>query len=196
MKLYTKTGDGGTTGLYGADRVSKAHPRVEAYGSVDELNSLLGVVRAHNGLEARDAELDADLNYLQNALYDLGADLSTRTGSTYEKNVSRMDDADLSDIEGMIDRYMAAAPPIKWFIQPGGTLTAAQLQVARAVARRAERDVIRLMEVEEANHAAQVYLNRLSDLLFAMARVVNHRAGLSEETAQKGDRRPAGQKDA
>lgn len=192
MKLYTKTGDGGTTGLYGADRVSKAHPRVEAYGSVDELNSLLGVVRAHNRAGAQDAELDADLNYLQNALYDLGADLSTRTGSTYEKNVSRMDAADLADIEGMIDRYMEAAPPIRWFIQPGGTLTAAQLQLARAVARRAERDVIRLMEVEEANHTAQVYLNRLSDLLFAMARVVNHRAGLSEEAAQKGDRRPAG----
>ena len=190
MKLYTKTGDGGTTGLYGADRVSKAHPRVEAYGSVDELNSVLGVVRAHNAAGAQDAELDVDLNYLQNALYDLGADLSTRTGSAYEKNVSRLDAADLADIEGMIDRYMDAAPPIKWFIQPGGTLTAAQLQVARAVARRAERDVIRLMEVEEANHAAQVYLNRLSDLLFAMARVVNHRAGLSEEAAQKGDRRP------
>ena len=196
MKLYTKTGDGGTTGLYGADRVSKAHPRVEAYGSVDELNSILGVVRAHNEAGARDTELDADLNYLQNALYDLGADLSTRSGSPYEKNVSRLDDADLSDIEGMIDRYMEAAPPIKCFIQPGGTLAAAQLQLARAVARRAERDVIRLMEVEEANHAAQVYLNRLSDLLFAMARVVNHRAGLSEEAAQKGDRRPAGEKNA
>ncbi|WP_135229960.1 cob(I)yrinic acid a,c-diamide adenosyltransferase [Deinococcus fonticola] len=196
MKLYTKTGDGGTTGLYGADRVSKAHPRVEAYGAVDELNSVLGVVRAHNRAEAQDAGLDGDLNYLQNALYDLGADLSTRTGSPYEKNVSRLDDRDLSDIEGMIDRYMEAAPPIRWFIQPGGTLTAAQLQVARAVARRAERDVIRLMEVEETNHAAQVYLNRLSDLLFAMARVVNHRAGLDEEAAQKGDRRPAGDQNA
>lgn len=187
MKLYTKTGDGGTTGLYGADRVSKAHPRVEAYGTVDELNSLLGVARAHQA--QADLALDSDLAYLQDALYDLGADLSTRTGSPYEKNVNRLDEQDVQFIEAMIDRYQEEAPPIKWFIHPGGTLTGATLQLARAVARRAERDVIRLMELEEANHFAQVYLNRLSDLLFAMARVVNHRAGLSEEASRKGERR-------
>lgn len=189
MKLYTKLGDGGTTGLFGSDRVSKAHPRVEAYGTVDELNSLLGVIRAHNQAESQDSALDADLNHLQNALYDLGADLSTRSGSTFEDRVTRMDAQDITSIEDLIDRYSADAPPIRWFIQPGGTLTGAHLQLARAVTRRAERDVIRLMETEEANHFAQVYLNRLSDLLFAMARVVNHRAGLNEEAAQKGNRR-------
>lgn len=189
MKLYTKLGDGGTTGLFGTDRVSKAHPRVEAYGAVDELNSLLGVVRAYNQAGPQDAVLDTDLNYLQNALYDVGADLSTRTGSSLEDRVSRLDAEDVTSIERLIDRYSAAAPPIRWFIQPGGTLVGAQLQLARAVARRAEREVIRLLEVEEANQYVQIYLNRLSDLLFAMARVVNHRAGLNEEAAQKGDRR-------
>lgn len=177
MKLYTKTGDGGTTGLYGADRVSKGHPRVEAYGTVDELNSALGLARAHS----TDSALNTDLEYLQNALFDLGADLATRSGSPYEKNVSRLDEQDVQYIEGLIDRYQAESPEIKWFIHPGGTPVAATLQLARAVARRAERDVIRLMEVEEANHQAQIYLNRVSDLLFSMARAVNTRAGVSEE---------------
>lgn len=180
MKLYTKTGDGGTTGLYGADRVSKAHPRVEAYGTVDELNSVLGLARAHQA-QATASSLDHDLEYLQNALFDLGADLATRPGGTYEKNISRIDEQDATYLEDMIDRYQAAAPPIRHFVHPGGTLVAATLQVARAIARRAERDVIRLMEVEEANHWAQVYLNRVSDLLFAMARAVNAQGNAPEE---------------
>lgn len=182
VKLYTRTGDGGHTGLYGADRVSKGHPRVEAYGTVDELNSMLGLARAHNKANApTDAELDQDLEYLQNALFDLGADLATRSGSTYEKNVSRIDQQDAQFLENMIDRYQAEAPPFTGFIHPGGTVTAATLQIARAVARRAERDVIRLMELEEINAHTQVYLNRVSDLLFIMARAINTRSGLVEE---------------
>jgi len=182
MKLYTKTGDGGQTGLYGADRVSKGHPRVEAYGTVDELNSLLGLARAHNTRSHKpDAAIDADLEYLQNALFDLGADLATREDSPYSKNIARIDAEDVSYIEGLIDRYQEGVPELKQFIHPGGTPAAASLHVARTVARRAERDVIRLMEVEAVNPQAQVYLNRVSDLLFVVARASNVRAGIGEE---------------
>ncbi len=181
MKLYTKTGDGGTTGLYGADRVSKTHPRVEAYGTVDELNSAVGLARAHNTRSHKpDATLDADLEYLQNALFDLGADLATRPGTVYEKKVSRIDAEDSAFLEAMIDRYQEAAPPFTGFVHPGGTPAAAALHVARTVARRAEREVIRLLEVEEANREVQIYLNRLSDLLFVMARAANQAAGIEE----------------
>ena len=182
MKLYTKTGDGGQTGLYGADRVSKAHPRVEAYGTVDELNSLLGLARAHNTRSHKpDPGIEADLEYLQNALFDLGADLATRSDSPYSKNVARMDEADVTRLEGLIDHYQEGAPVLTQFIHPGGTPAAASLQVARAVARRAEREVIRLMDLEEVNPQAQIYLNRVSDLLFIMARAANATAGILEE---------------
>ena len=182
VKLYTKTGDGGQTGLYGADRVSKAHPRVEAYGTVDELNSLLGLARAHNTRSHKpDDAIDADLEYLQNALFDLGADLATRQGSPYSKNVARIDEQDVLRLEGLIDGYQEGVPPLTQFIHPGGTPAAATLQVARSVARRAEREVIRLMGEEEVNLQAQVYLNRVSDLLFIMARAANARSGIGEE---------------
>jgi len=177
MKLYTRTGDSGSTGLYGADRVSKAHVRVEAYGTVDELNSGLGLARAHGD----DPGLDADLEYLQNALFDLGADLATRQDSPYGQKLSRIDAGDVSFLEAVIDRYQEDAPPFSGFVHPGGTLQAAALHVARTVARRAEREVIRLADVEEVNGHVQVYLNRVSDLLFVMARAANAHAGVSEE---------------
>ena len=190
MKLYTKTGDKGETGLYGADRVSKAHPRVEAYGTVDELNSLLGLARAHNARShAPDAELGRDLEYLQNALFDLGADLATRSDSSYSRNIARLDEQDVQRLENLIDSYQEAVPPLTRFIHPGGTPAAASLQVARSVARRAEREVVRLSEVEEVNLQAQIYLNRLSDLLFVMARAANARAGLKEEEWHVKERR-------
>lgn len=194
MKLYTKTGDDGSTGLYGADRVSKGHIRVESYGTVDELNSILGVVRAahcahlegQNGSDEPDKsdepdDLTADVEYLQNALFDLGADLATRIGGTYEKKLSRIDEQDVQTLEQMIDRYQEEAPKFRGFVHPGGTLVAAHLQHARTVARRAEREVIRLMELEEVNTQAKIYLNRLSDLLFVMARAVNARCQVAED---------------
>ncbi|EYB66673.1 cobalamin adenosyltransferase [Deinococcus phoenicis] len=187
MKLYTRTGDGGSTGLYGADRVSKAHARVEAYGTVDELNSVIGLARAHHthGQPPTGPQpggtLDADLEYLQNALFDLGADLATRQDSPYAKNLSRIDAQDTAFLEAMIDRYQEDAPPFTGFVHPGGTPAAASLQIARAVARRAEREVIRLAQEEAINPHVQVYLNRVSDLLFVMARAANQAAGLSEQ---------------
>jgi len=187
MKLYTRTGDAGETGLYGADRVSKAHPRVDAYGTVDELNSQIGFVRSllHSpgvGQDGSLADVDADLAALQNALFDLGADLATRHGGPYEKNISRIDADDVAHVEGLIDRYQATVPPLRQFIHPGGTPAAAALHIARAVARRAERDVVRLATDETVNEYARVYLNRLSDLLFVMARAVNARHGVAEES--------------
>ena len=191
MKLYTRTGDAGQTGLYGADRVSKAHPRVEAYGTVDEVNSFLGLARAHLHVGLNDLAMDADLAYLQNALFDLGADLATRTESPYAKNVARLDADDVQHLEQLIDRYQEGAPELRQFIHPGGTPASATLQVARAVARRAEREVIRLAHEEDVNPHAQVYLNRLSDLLFIMARAANARAGIVEdEWHVKGRRVP------
>ncbi|MDL2345414.1 cob(I)yrinic acid a,c-diamide adenosyltransferase [Deinococcus sp. MIMF12] len=176
MKLYTKTGDGGSTGLYGADRVSKAHVRVEAYGTVDELNSAVGLARALGA-----GPLDPDLDYLQNALFDLGADLATRQESPYGQKLSRIDAQDVAHLEALIDRYQEEAPPFTGFVHPGGTPAAAALHVARTVARRAEREVIRLAHEEDINEHVQVYLNRLSDLLFVMARAANQAAGLGEQ---------------
>ena len=190
MKLYTRTGDGGQTGLYGADRVSKTHPRVEAYGTVDELNSVLGLARAHNARShTPQADAEADLEYLQNALFDLGADLATRQDSPYAKNIARIDEQDVAYLETVIDRYQDGVAPLTHFIHPSGTPVGASLHVARSVARRAERDVLRLMDVEDANFQAQIYLNRVSDLLFVMARAVNARAGLSEEAWKVKPRR-------
>ena len=177
MKIYTKTGDKGETGLYGADRVGKDHPRVEAYGTVDEANSAIGMARA--ALPAH-ADLQADLESIQNALFDLGADLATRFGP-YEKNLARMDAQDVEQLEQRIDRYQEEAPKFTGFIHPGGHPAAAALHLARTITRRAERRVVELMRTEEVNHEAMRYLNRLSDLLFTLARVVNQREGFGEE---------------
>ncbi|GIW33323.1 MAG: ATP--cob(I)alamin adenosyltransferase [Meiothermus sp.] len=179
MKIYTKTGDAGETGLYGADRVGKDHPRVEAYGTVDEANSAIGLARA--ALPAAHADVQADLEYLQNALFDLGADLATRKGGPYERNLARMDAADVEKLEALIDRYQEEAPRFTGFIHPGGHPASAALHLARTIARRAERRVVELMRTEEVNPQALRYLNRLSDLLFTLARVVNKREGFSEE---------------
>ena len=186
MKIYTKTGDAGQTGLYGADRVSKAHSRVEAYGTVDELNSFIGVARA--ALE-HGSSLDLDLEHIQNALFDVGADLATREDSPYAGKISRIDATDVDALERLIDRYSESLPVLKAFIHPAGTPASAHLQVARAVCRRAEREVIRLVLEESVNEQVQIYLNRLSDLLFTFARVVNLEAGGSEERWQVKGRR-------
>ena len=191
MKIYTKTGDKGETGLYGADRVPKNHPRVEAYGTVDEANSAIGIARAFLSSplpqpspargEGANSDIQADLEYIQNALFDLGADLATRPGGPYEKNLARMDEADVEKLEQLIDRYQEEAPVFTGFVHPAGHPAAAALHLARTVTRRAERCVVTLLETEEANPAAMRYLNRLSDLLFTLARVVNKREGFSEE---------------
>jgi cob(I)alamin adenosyltransferase len=174
MKIYTKTGDKGETGLYGGERVAKDSLRVSAYGTVDEANSAIGIARAH----LSDEEIDKDLAHLQNALFDVGADLATPNDSKYRKNVSPIDEQDVDYLEHLIDRYDNT--PLTNFILPGGHPSSAALHLARTIARRAERDIITLKREEQINEYVAVFLNRLSDLLFVMARAVNARAGISE----------------
>jgi cob(I)alamin adenosyltransferase len=176
VKIYTKTGDAGETGLYGGERVKKYSQRVEAYGTVDECNSAIGLARA----SSNDPELDEVLANLQNALFDVGADLATPVGSKYEKNLVRIDARDVETLEGLIDRFQEECPPFTNFIHPGGTPSSAALHLARTIARRAEREVLRLEDEEASNHEVVRYLNRLSDFLFILSRVVNARAGVSE----------------
>ena len=187
MKIYTKTGDEGSTALYGGERVSKDARRVSAYGTVDEANAVLGLARAH----LEDDELDNELASLQNALFDLGADLATPHGSRYRANITPIDADDVTHVEKLIDRLQEELSPLQNFILPGGHPAAAALHVARGVTRRAERNVVELMHEAEVNAQVGVYLNRLSDLLFVMARAVNARAGIAEtQWHVKGRERP------
>lgn len=176
VKIYTRTGDDGETGLYGAERVAKDHPRVEAYGNVDETNSAIGLARAW----LEDSELDHILEQIQNTLFDLGADLATRWGSSYERKVRRISEEDVTQVEGWIDRLDEELPPLQHFIHPGGHPAAATLHLARTFCRRAERRVVTLSREETVNPQALRYLNRLSDLLFVLARAVNARKGIQE----------------
>ena len=176
MKIYTKTGDEGTTALYGGERVPKDTLRVNAYGTVDEANACLGLARSHGV----DAALDGELETLQNALFDLGADLATPQDSKYRKNFMPLNEQDVAQLEELIDRYEEELEPLKNFILPGGSGAAAALHLARAVTRRAEREVVALAREEEVNPQVAIYLNRLSDLLFVVARVVNMQTGVSE----------------
>jgi cob(I)alamin adenosyltransferase len=179
MNPETTGGGQEDTSLFGEDRVNKAHPRVEAYGTVDELNALLGLARAH--ANHQDAALDADLASLQNALFVVGADLATRQENANTSRIKRVDAQDVTRLERLIDRYQSQVPPLTQFVHPGGTVVSATLHVARTVARRAERDVVRLSHTEPVNDQVRLYLNLLSDLLFSMAHAVNVRAGIQEE---------------
>jgi len=186
MKIYTKTGDGGLTSLFGGTRVSKDDARIEAYGCVDELNSCLGIARS----QKPPVDLDGILQEIQNDLFVLGSDLaSPRSESSPE--VPRIDSSDAQRLEGYIDRYDESLPALTSFIVPGGCALAAHLHQARTVCRRAERLVVKLSKGVPIGSAPIVYLNRLSDLLFVMARVANARSGQSE-MPWKGRRSPKG----
>lgn len=181
MKLYTRTGDDGMTGLFSGARVSKNHPRIEAYGSVDELNSVLGLAAAAcdaaRPFERRVAEI---LAIIQSRLFDIGADLATPEGARQQAKIHRADDADVAESEGWIDEVDGGNSPIRAFVMPGGTELAARLHVARTVARRAERAIVTLMATEPVGEPVLKYVNRLSDLFFAMARRVNHERGVAD----------------
>lgn len=175
MKIYTKTGDSGETALFGGARVSKADPRVESYGDVDELNAQLGVARAA-GLPD---DIDGLLATVQAKLFDVGAELATAPGSKASK-MPRVSEADVAVLEAAIDRFEEELEPLQNFILPGGAAAAAWLHVGRTVARRAERRVVALAAQTEVRPTVVHYLNRLSDLLFVLARVGNHRAGVAD----------------
>ena len=176
MKIYTRTGDAGTTALFGGERVMKASLRVAAYGSVDETNAALGMARTF----LDDEELDAILAELQNALFDVGADLATPEGAAARAHVHPMDEHDVRHLEELIDRFDGELTPLQHFVLPGGHAAAAHLHLARTMVRRAERDVVALAVQEPVNLQAAVYLNRISDLLFVLARVTNARHGVTE----------------
>lgn len=173
MKIYTKTGDDGTTGLFAGGRVSKDHIRISTYGTVDELNSVLGIARAHNS----DKELDAMLGDIQNELFVVGSDLATPNDAGFDMRVRA---EDVRRVEARIDKIEQELTPLRNFILPGGTVTASYLHLARTVCRRAERLTVQLQKAETITGEIPVYLNRLSDLLFVLARAANHRAGCAE----------------
>jgi len=178
MKIYTRTGDEGDTGLFGGGRVPKSDPRVRAYGTVDEANAALGMARAALARsEPFDGALDAEIAALQSALFDLGADLATPLDARARGAVRAINDRDVTELEARIDALDGELEPLTSFVLPGGEEAAAALHLARAVVRRAERDTVTLAAATPVNPEALRYLNRLSDLLFTMARVVNTRAG-------------------
>jgi cob(I)alamin adenosyltransferase len=179
MKIYTRTGDAGETGLFGGGRVAKTHPRVEAYGDVDELNATLGLARAIELMP----RIDEILVPLQRDLFAIGALLATPDRDKMKRQLEKasIDERRIAELEHAIDDGDRELEPLKAFIVPGGTPKAAALHVARTVCRRAERRVIAL-DQEEIPPIVVVYLNRLSDLLFTLARVANRRAGAGEVT--------------
>ncbi|HET8656156.1 MAG TPA: cob(I)yrinic acid a,c-diamide adenosyltransferase [Longimicrobiaceae bacterium] len=179
MKIYTRTGDRGETGLFGGRRVPKDDARVEAYGEVDELNAVLGLVAAALG-EAGDEETVRRVRVLQADLFAIGANLATpapEDGGRPNLHIPPLPTTRIGEMEGWIDDAESELPPLRVFILPGGTEAAARLHLARTVCRRAERRVVSLARVAHVDPDAVRYLNRLSDLLFTLARLANHRAG-------------------
>ncbi|MBS0235011.1 MAG: cob(I)yrinic acid a,c-diamide adenosyltransferase [Proteobacteria bacterium] len=175
-RIYTKTGDAGTTALGTGERVPKTSPRIAAYGTVDETNAAVGVARTH--LAGQDVEMDAMLLRVQNDLFDLGADLCVPDkGEKLPYEPLRISDAQVSRLETEIDQMNAELEPLRSFILPGGTPTGAALHVARTVSRRAERLMVELVSLpgETVSPPALKYINRLSDFLFVASRFVNDR---------------------
>lgn len=175
-RIYTKTGDEGLTGLGGGQRVPKDSQRVQTYGTVDELNSQIGVALATGVCD----RLAGELALIQNELFDLGADLATPAVSQARHPVPTVEPRHIEKLERLIDELNEVVGPLTNFLLPGGSPGAAQLHVARTVCRRAERDAVRLSRDEQIGELVLPYLNRLSDALFVMARYENHEHGVTE----------------
>ena len=173
-KVYTKTGDLGETSLVGGKRISKSSSRVDSYGEVDELNSVLGIARS----KIDDDEINELIRNIQNALFIMGGDLATPEDSKFD--VPRVDVEMIENLEILIDKYVEEVGELKEFILPGGSEPGSFLHLARAVCRRAERKIVVLNQEEEINSNLTKYINRLSDLLFMLARVINKRCGIEE----------------
>jgi len=182
-RVYTRRGDRGETDLVGGARVAKDSPRIDAYGTVDELNAALGVVRAVNAAERGHArvrgELEVILRRLQNELFDLGGELAT-PAAEFRPGMFRVGTAEVKALELLMDRCQKDLAPLRSFVLPGGGRVGAFLHVARTVCRRAERDVLRLMRHEDLGEWPLAYLNRLSDLLFVLSRWVGRHRGERE----------------
>jgi cob(I)alamin adenosyltransferase len=176
-RIYTRTGDSGETGLFGGRRVSKDHLRVEAYGTLDEANSALGVLAAH-----LDGELADAVRSVQRMLFDIGAELATPEPG----RVPALEPGAAAALEQLIDRWEEHLAPLRTFILPGGAPAAALCHLARSLVRRAERRVVALSRTEAVNPEVLRYLNRLSDCLFVMARLINRRAGTPDVPWERG----------
>ncbi|SET35513.1 cob(I)yrinic acid a,c-diamide adenosyltransferase [Stigmatella erecta] len=176
MKIYTKSGDTGETGLFGGGRVPKDDERVDAYGEVDELNATLGLARGFSP----PADLDALLQRLQEQLFTVGAVLATPTGTKASSYIPVLQAAWVEAMEAAIDAFEEELPKMTHFILPGGSQASGALHLARTVCRRAERRAIPLVREGKVATEVVTFLNRLSDLLFVMARVANHRAGVAD----------------
>lgn len=176
MKIYTRTGDSGSTGLFGGPRVPKDDDRIEAFGTVDELNAAIGTARSA-GLET---SVDAQLEKIQHELFSMGAQLATPNPDDH--NLPKIGSTQIERLEGWIDEHDGSLPELKNFIIPAGDSGASHLHLARAVCRRAERRVVTLQRRGGVGIADDLvtYLNRLSDLLFVLTRVINHHAGVGE----------------
>ena len=176
MKIYTKTGDAGDTGLFGGARVSKASLRVGAYGEVDELNSTIGWAR----VAAQDSDLDPLLNQIQNDLFEVGAELGSTLERKQKSSMPLIAEPQVEALERAIDKYEEGPPALTSFVLPGGSEGAARFHVARCVCRRAERSLVALGAHETIRGELFRYINRLSDLLFVLARYANHSAGVED----------------
>jgi cob(I)alamin adenosyltransferase len=183
MKIYTRTGDEGDTSLFGGGRVAKHHVRVAAYGAVDELNAVLGQAIA----QTEDQKVRARLEILQHDLFAIGSELATPTAldGRNRPETPGVPVARVAEMEAWIDEGDEELPALRAFVLPGGSRAAAALHVARTVCRRAEREVVRLSTEEAVDVDILTYLNRLSDLLFLFARLLNHRAGTGDTEWQK-----------
>ena len=173
MKIYTKTGDSGNTGLQGDFRISKSHPRIIAYGTVDEANAAIGVVLTNT----LDDDISQLLNQIQNDLFLLGSDLSNQNLNDLKNRVTL---EMIEKLEESIDTFESELPPITNFILPGGNVAASQIHQVRTIVRRAETLVVKLSDKDEINSNCIKYLNRLSDLMFVMGRLINKRNGIED----------------
>lgn len=188
MKIYTKTGDAGQTGLFGGGRVAKDHARIAAYGTLDELNAAIGVARTEvvradwSDHQVRE-QVDSILSEAQNRLFDLGAELATPDPE--KLGMPLLEARHVETLEKAIDRHELSLPPLNQFVLPGGSAAAAQTHLARCVCRRAEREMVTLGVIESIRELPLIYVNRLSDLLFVLARVANHAAGVGDTPWEK-----------
>lgn len=174
MKIYTKQGDKGETSIIGGKRVAKDDARIEATGQVDELNSVIGIVIGFSD----DAEMNEELSKIQRTLFVIGSDLATPAGEKIA--IPRLSPSKVNEIEALIDKADAELPKIQSFVLPGGSKTASLVHLARTICRKAERRVVALNRHEKVNEAIPIYLNRLSDLLFVLARKINYKKKVPE----------------
>lgn len=188
-RVYTRTGDQGETALVGGKRVAKDSPRIEAYGTIDELNSIVGLARAFNEERLKRGKahrsLDEILRKIQDELFDLGSELATPAGYSYE-GMYRVGEKEVKRLEELMDECQKELGPLQSFVLPGGGKIGGYLHQCRTVCRRAEREILRLSRVEEIGEWPLKYVNRLSDLFFVLARWVGKRMGEKEHLWQRG----------